>query len=523
MVSKSKSNASKLLLAGVAGAGLLVAGGSQAVAHADSVKVQKNDTVWALSQKYGVSIKSIESLNNINQNSHLIFVGQEINIPEKNNAEPKTSVSDKVKADSVTVKSGDSLSVIAQRYGVSVNALMQANHLTSSLILVGQQLNIPSGNTVSTHSTYVAPAAPASSAAKPQVQTPTSQATQSAASNSAAVSSAVQSSSAASQTPSSAVTSSAASSVAPSSVAPSSVATASSTQANSAASHSYSKPASAASSASVATNANQAASSAVPQISKQQQAASSVAPSSAPAATNHVASSVAPSSAPAATNHVASSAAPSSAPAATNHVASSAAPSSAPATTNHVASSAAPSNAAPAASTNHVASSAAPSSAPATTNHVASSAAPSNAAPAASTNHVASSAAPSSAATSNVQNTGSVTGLATSLANNTIPYVWGGKTPAGFDCSGFVSYIFQHAAGISLPSYTVAMESYVNKESASAAQPGDLLFWGTPGATYHVGIYLGNNQYASAPTFGQNVKVQTISSYFYPSFAGRVK
>ncbi|APR28675.1 C40 family peptidase [Pediococcus acidilactici] len=473
MVSKSKSNASKLLLAGVAGAGLLVAGGSQAVAHADSVKVQKNDTVWALSQKYGVSIKSIESLNNINQNSHLIFVGQEINIPEKNNAEPKTSVSDKVKADSVTVKSGDSLSVIAQRYGVSVNALMQANHLTSSLILVGQQLNIPSGNTVSTHSTYVAPAAPASSAAKPQVQTPTSQATQSAASNSAAVSSAVQSSSAASQTPSSAVTSSAASSVAPSSVAPSSVATASSTQANSAASHSYSKPASAASSASVAANANQAASSAAPQISKQQQAASSVAPSSAPAATNHVASSVAPSSAPAATNHVASSAAP--------------------------------------------------SSAPATTNHVASSAAPSSAAPAASTNHVASSAAPSSAATSNVQNTGSVTGLATSLANNTIPYVWGGKTPAGFDCSGFVSYVFQHAAGISLPSYTVAMESYVNKESVSAAQPGDLLFWGTPGATYHVGIYLGNNQYASAPTFGQNVKVQTISSYFYPSFAGRVK
>lgn len=478
MVSKSKSNASKLLLAGVAGAGLLVAGGSQAVAHADSVKVQKNDTVWALSQKYGVSIKSIESLNNINQNSHLIFVGQEINIPEKNNAEPKTSVSDKVKADSVTVKSGDSLSVIAQRYGVSVNALMQANHLTSSLILVGQQLNIPSGNTVSTHSTYVAPAAPASSAAKPQVQTPTSQATQSAASNSAAVSSAVQSSSAASQTPSSAVTSSAASSVAPSSVAPSSVApssvaTASSTQANSAASHSYSKPASAASSASVATNANQAASSAAPQISKQQQAASSAAPSSAPAATNHVASSVAPSSAPAATNHVASSAAP--------------------------------------------------SSAPATTNHVASSAAPSSAAPAASTNHVASSAAPSSAATSNVQNTGSVTGLATSLANNTIPYVWGGKTPAGFDCSGFVSYVFQHAAGISLPSYTVAMESYVNKESVSAAQPGDLLFWGTPGATYHVGIYLGNNQYASAPTFGQNVKVQTISSYFYPSFAGRVK
>ncbi|MEE6726157.1 LysM peptidoglycan-binding domain-containing protein [Pediococcus acidilactici] len=485
MVSKSKSNASKLLLAGVAGAGLLVAGGSQAVAHADSVKVQKNDTVWALSQKYGVSIKSIESLNNINQNSHLIFVGQEINIPGKNSVEPKTSVSDKVKANSVTVKSGDSLSVIAERYGVSVNALMQANHLTSSLILVGQQLNIPNGNVASTHSTYVAPAAPASSATKPQVQTQAPQAAQSAASNSAAVSSAVQSSSAASQTPSSAVTSSAASSVAPSSaansvatassnqvssavtssaassVAPSSaansVATASSNQVSSAASHNYNSSASVASSAPATTHANQAASSSAPQ-NQQQSAASSVAPSS---------------SAPAATNHVASSAAPSSvAPAASSHAASSAAPSSA---------------------------------APVTPNHVASSAAPSSAAPDA------------------VQNTGSVTGLATSLANNTIPYVWGGKTPAGFDCSGFVSYVFQHVAGISLPSYTVAMESYVNKESVSAAQPGDLLFWGAPGATYHVGIYLGNNQYASAPTFGQNVKVQTVSSYFYPSFAGRVK
>ncbi|MEE6750298.1 LysM peptidoglycan-binding domain-containing protein [Pediococcus acidilactici] len=456
MVSKSKSNASKLLLAGVAGAGLLVAGGSQAVVHADSVKVQKNDTVWALSQKYGVSIKSIESLNNINQNSHLIFVGQEINIPGKNSVEPKTSVSDKVKANSVTVKSGDSLSVIAERYGVSVNALMQANHLTSSLILVGQQLNIPNGNVASTHSTYVAPAAPASSAAKPQVQTQAPQAAQSAASNSAAVSSAVQSSSAASQTPSSAVTSSAASSVAPSSAA-NSVATASSNQVSSAASHNYNSSASVASSAPATTHANQAASSSAPQ-NQQQSAASSVAPSS---------------SAPAATNHVASSAAPSSvAPAAWLDAASSAAPSSA---------------------------------APVTPNHVASSAAPSSAAPAA------------------VQNTSSVTGLATSLANNTIPYVWGGKTPAGFDCSGFVSYVFQHVAGISLPSYTVAMESYVNKESVSAAQPGDLLFWGAPGATYHVGIYLGNNQYASAPTFGQNVKVQTVSSYFYPSFAGRVK
>lgn len=126
MVTNSKSNASKLLLAGAAGAGLLVAGGTQVIAHADSVKVQKSDTVWALSQKYGVSVKSIESLNNINQNSHLIFVGQDINIPGKTDS----------KVTKITVKSGDSLSVLAEKYGVSVNAIMKANNLSSSLIIV---------------------------------------------------------------------------------------------------------------------------------------------------------------------------------------------------------------------------------------------------------------------------------------------------------------------------------------------------------------------------------------------------
>ena len=147
----------------------------------------------------------------------------------------------------------------------------------------------------------------------------------------------------------------------------------------------------------------------------------------------------------------------------------------------------------------------------------------SSAATTTNTTNVASSVASSSATTTTTQNTGSVTGLARSLANNTVPYVWGGKTTSGFDCSGFVSYVYQHSAGISLPSYTVAMESYVTKKSVSAAQPGDLLFWGSAGSTYHVAIYLGNNQYANAPTFGQNAKVSTISSYFYPSFAGSVR
>ncbi|MBF7140025.1 peptidoglycan endopeptidase [Pediococcus pentosaceus] len=496
MVTNSKSNASKLLLAGAAGAGLLVAGGTQVIAHADSVKVQKSDTVWALSQKYGVSVKSIESLNNINQNSHLIFVGQDINIPGKTDS----------KVTKITVKSGDSLSVLAEKYGVSVNAIMKANNLSSSLIIVGQSLTIPAANGSASQasSTYVPQATQqvtvqASSAAAQTVVTP---APSSAATTYVApASSAVTSQAVTSVAPSSAV-SSAASSVAPSSSAVTSRAAtsvASSSAVSSAAS-------SVAPSSSAVTS--QAATSVAPS-SAVSSAASSVAPSSS-AVTSQAATNVAPSSA---VSSAASSVAPSSS-AVTSQAATSVAPSSA---VSSVASSVAPSSSAV---TSQAVTSVAPSSAATTPSYATHT---SSAATTTNTTNVASSAAPSSATTTTTQNTGSVTGLARSLANNTIPYVWGGKTASGFDCSGFVSYVYQHSAGISLPSYTVAMESYVTKKSVSAAQPGDLLFWGSAGSTYHVAIYLGNNQYANAPTFGQNAKVSTISSYFYPSFAGSVR
>ncbi|ANI97758.1 peptidoglycan endopeptidase [Pediococcus pentosaceus] len=495
MVTNSKSNASKLLLAGAAGAGLLVAGGTQVIAHADSVKVQKSDTVWALSQKYGVSVKSIESLNNINQNSHLIFVGQDINIPGKTDS----------KVTKITVKSGDSLSVLAEKYGVSVNAIMKANNLSSSLIIVGQSLTIPAANGSASQasSTYVPQATQqvtvqASSAAAQTVVTP---APSSAATTYVApASSAVTSQAVTSVAPSSAV-SSAASSVAPSSSAVTSQA-ATSVAPSSAVS-------SAASSVAPSSSAvtSQAATSVAPS-SAVSSAASSVAPSSS-AVTSQAATSVAPSSA---VSSAASSVAPSSS-AVTSQAATSVAPSSA---VSSAASSVAPSSSAV---TSQAVTSVAPSSAATTPSYATHT---SSAATTTNTTNVASSAASSSATTTTTQNTGSVTGLARSLANNTIPYVWGGKTTSGFDCSGFVSYVYQHSAGISLPSYTVAMESYVTKKSVSAAQPGDLLFWGSAGSTYHVAIYLGNNQYANAPTFGQNAKVSTISSYFYPSFAGSV-
>lgn len=119
-------------------------------------------------------------------------------------------------------------------------------------------------------------------------------------------------------------------------------------------------------------------------------------------------------------------------------------------------------------------------------------------------------------------NADAIVSLAKQLASKNIPYVWGGESLKGMDCSGLTDYVYQQAAGISLGHNTVTQESHVTKKAVSKAQPGDLLFWGKQGATHHVAIYIGNNQYVAAPQPGQNVEIQTISSAFMPSFAGQV-
>lgn len=124
---------------------------------------------------------------------------------------------------------------------------------------------------------------------------------------------------------------------------------------------------------------------------------------------------------------------------------------------------------------------------------------------------------------SNLQS-GSVVSLASKIASsNSVPYQWGGNSLSGMDCSGFVQYVYANAEGKQLPHNTVAMESYVTTKQVSQAQAGDLLFWGNHGSSYHVGIYMGNNQYAAAAKPGTNVAVYNLSSYFTPSFAGTVK
>ncbi len=95
-----------------------------------------------------------------------------------------------------------------------------------------------------------------------------------------------------------------------------------------------------------------------------------------------------------------------------------------------------------------------------------------------------------------------------------VPYVYGGSTPSGFDCSGFTGYVYRQL-GISLPRSARAQQAGV--PHVSSPQPGDLVFFGTP--AHHVGIYLGNGMMIAAPKPGDHVKIQPI--YDTPSGYGR--
>jgi cell wall-associated NlpC family hydrolase len=90
-----------------------------------------------------------------------------------------------------------------------------------------------------------------------------------------------------------------------------------------------------------------------------------------------------------------------------------------------------------------------------------------------------------------------------------VPYVWGGASPAGFDCSGLVMYVYAQL-GISLPHYTVAQWNATEPISQSQMQPGDLVFFNSLG---HVGIYIGGGRFVDAPHTGSVVRIDSISSF----------
>ena len=94
------------------------------------------------------------------------------------------------------------------------------------------------------------------------------------------------------------------------------------------------------------------------------------------------------------------------------------------------------------------------------------------------------------------------------------PYVYGGSSPSGFDCSGFVKYVYSNfGVNLTRTTYSQVNEgTYVARENL---QPGDLVFFGTSGNVHHVGIYVSDGNFIHAPKPGTTVRIETLNSGYY--------
>jgi cell wall-associated NlpC family hydrolase len=109
---------------------------------------------------------------------------------------------------------------------------------------------------------------------------------------------------------------------------------------------------------------------------------------------------------------------------------------------------------------------------------------------------------------------GGVVGIAMKYLG--IPYVWGGSSPGGFDCSGFTMYVYGQM-GVSLPHYTGSQWGMGVPVSRGDLQPGDLVFFNGLG---HMGIYIGGNQMIHAPHSGDVVKISPLTGWYDATYVG---
>jgi cell wall-associated NlpC family hydrolase len=109
---------------------------------------------------------------------------------------------------------------------------------------------------------------------------------------------------------------------------------------------------------------------------------------------------------------------------------------------------------------------------------------------------------------------GGVVGIAMQYLGT--PYVYGGASPSGFDCSGFVMYVFAQI-GVSLPHNAAAQYGYGMPVSSDQLQPGDLVFFNGLG---HVGIYIGGGQFIHSPHTGDVVKISSMTGWYASTYVG---
>src|SRR5215218_3614249 len=109
---------------------------------------------------------------------------------------------------------------------------------------------------------------------------------------------------------------------------------------------------------------------------------------------------------------------------------------------------------------------------------------------------------------------GGVVGIAMQYLGT--PYVWGGASPSGFDCSGFTMYVYAQV-GVSLPHYAAAQYGMGTPVSRSSLAPGDLVFFNGLG---HVGIYIGGNQMIHSPHTGDVVKISSLTGWYASTYVG---
>lgn len=100
-----------------------------------------------------------------------------------------------------------------------------------------------------------------------------------------------------------------------------------------------------------------------------------------------------------------------------------------------------------------------------------------------------------------------------------VAYRFGGTTPRGFDCSGFMQYVFRKTFAVNIPRTAAQQATVGSHVSRGNLQPGDMVFFKTAGPRRisHVGMYVGNDRFIHAPRTGKRIEITSLSNKYWSS------